>query len=57
MLNENNKENDVFEIDEYLLEGGVGGVNMGFGIPPHAKTGGNGEPYMDYINAPINGEK
>ena len=52
-----NNENNEIEIDQWLLDGGVGGVNMGFGIPPHAKTGGNGEPYMDYINAPVNSSK
>ena len=58
MLNENNKNNEIkenldFEIDEHLLNGGLGGVNMGFGIPANAKTGGDGTPYMDYINAKV----
>jgi hypothetical protein len=50
MLNEND---DQFVLDEHLLDGGLGGVNMGFGIPKNAKTGGDGKPYMEYINAPI----
>lgn len=50
-----NNEND-FEIDENILNGGLGGVNMGFGIPSNAFLGNGIKPYMEYINAPIKSE-
>lgn len=46
-----NKENEIFELDEHVLSGGLGGVNMGFGIPTNAYLGLGVKPYMDFINA------
>jgi hypothetical protein len=45
------------ELDEHVLGGGLGGVNMGFGIPTSAFLGSGIKPYMEYINFQLNLEQ
>jgi len=47
------KQEQEFELDENIINGGLGGVNMGFGIPSNAFLGFGVKPYMEYINTKV----
>ena len=50
-------DENIFELDEYVLNGGLGGVNMGFGIPPHAFLGYGVKPYTKFIEASMKNDE